>query len=239
MRKRSLLLALSGILLAPLAAQADICWDMRATPRQLASSDRIRVGTLSGPWALVSQYLGRPAVCAAGWYMEYRTAVNAPNGWADPVLGVDDGGVCAAVRSPLPPPPIEEPDPADLVAAFGDLARRMDSERQRRIALTVGGPEEQSYRISRAIQIQAAIQADTATEAERTELATLLEQAAHVAELRAYGRTPTAPPMWGDTLPADQTLYGWAEATLLDADAVDALDPASPPVAAPQWPTLE
>ena len=93
-------------------------------------------------------------------------------------------------------------------------------------------------RVGRMMQIQAAIQAETANADERTELAGLLEVQAHIQALRAYGRTPASPPMWGGVLPAAQTLYGWAEATLATPDAVTALDPASPPVAAPQWPVV-
>jgi len=228
--------ALSGAALT----DAAILWDLRqpAAPRELLASDHIRVGTLSGPWPLIVDYLGRPAVAAAGWYEEYRTAASAPSGWSQPSIGVDDTGQPAAVRSPLPAPTPEEGDPGDLASALSTLGARIEAERLRRVAAVTGGMEEQMYRVGRIAQLQAAIQAETATADDRPELAGLLAIQAHIQGLRAYGRTPASPPMWGAVLPAAQTLYDWAEATLATPAAVTALDPASPPTAAPQWPVV-
>lgn len=236
----STLLLAALVLAAVTAADAGILWDLRqpAAPRELAATDHIRIGTLSGPWPLIVDYLGRPAVAAAGWYEEYRTADSAPSGWSTPIIGVDAAGLPAAVRSPLAPPPPDEGNPGDLASALSTLATRIEAERVRRMAVLTGSVEEQMARVGRMMQIQAAIQAETANADERTELAGLLEVQAHIQALRAYGRTPASPPMWGGVLPAAQTLYGWAEATLATPDAVTALDPASPPVAAPQWPVV-
>jgi hypothetical protein len=234
---RTLILAALALLGAALPAQADIAWDMRTTPRQLGPTEHIRVGTLSGPWALVMQYLGRPPVCSAGWYLEHRTAAAAPYGWSEPVVGVDGGGVCAAVRDALPPPVIPDPDPADLVSALQQLSTRIAAELAARIQAVAGTDTDREWQLSRAIQIQAAVQAGTATETERAELAALLQRAAQLDALRRYAHTPATPPLWGPAPPAAETLYGWAEATLIEAAAVVALDPAQPPTAAPQWPT--
>jgi hypothetical protein len=209
---------------------------MRGTPREMGPAERADVGTLHGQWVGIMAYLGRPAMAAAGYYLEFRFGISAPAGWSSPVIGVDGDGLPAAVRSALPEAPPEDPDPGELAAALADLAARIDGERKARIAEVGGDAEEQTWRVSRMLQIQAAIQAATATDADRLELAALLEYAARIEALRQYGRTSMVPPMWGTAGDPAATLYGWAVASQTDPAAVAAIDPAYPPAAAPQWP---
>ena len=232
-------LILSGLLAAvalcgPALAAADILWECRPVcTGPLATSTHIRVGTLSGPWPTIIAYLGRVPVAGAGWYLEHRTAAEAPDGWTDPVIGADDAGLPAAVRSPAEHH-VGIDDPDLLIDARGALARRIDAERARRIASISGSADDQLWQVSRAMQIQAAITAGTATTAERAELALLLTRAAAVDALRHYGATPTTPAMWGTA--TGTSLYDWAMVNLASPEALAALDPAAPPPAAPQWP---
>lgn len=232
----TLLVVLAWLLAGP--TQADVLWDLRdpIAPETVPAGAHIRIGTVSGPWGLMRDYFGRPALCSGGWYLEHRTAATADHGWTNPTIGTDDGGICAAVREPAAAPPPIEDDPATLEGAFASLAQRIDAERNRRITAAVGSLEEQLARLARSQSLQARIAAGTATEGDRTELALLLGQADYVEQLRLYAVTPSSPPMWIDPLPAAQTLYGWAEGTLGTAAAVEDIDPAAPPVDAPQWP---
>ncbi len=235
-RFRSILSTLLAVaaLVGPAIAAADILWECRpACTGPLATTTHIRIGTLSGPWPTILAYLGRTPVAGAGWFLEHRTAAEAPAGWTDPVIGVDDGGLPAAVRSPAERH-VGIDDPDLLADARAALAQRIDAERARRIAALSGSADDQLWQVSRAMQIQAAISASTATTADRAELAILLTRAAAVDALRHYGATPTTPAMWGTA--AGTSLYDWAAANLASPEALAALDPAAPPPAAPQWP---
>lgn len=238
-RYYAVLLAFAWAVTLPL--QAQILWDLSdaAEPDTVAAGQHIRIGTVSGPWSLMLDYFGRPALCADGYYLEHRTAETAPHGWTQPAIGSDDGGICAAVRDPQPAPAPIEDDPQTLASAFATLANRIDAERQARIAAVVGATEEQIARLARAQTLSARIDAGTATDDDRAEYAQLLQQADHVEQLRLYAETPNSPPMWVESLPPAQTLYGWAEATLGSVAEVDAVDAAAPPVEAPQWPSAE
>lgn len=237
MRQFPLLLSSALALAAALPVSAEVLWECRpACVGPVAPAAHIRIGTLSGPWPTLLAFLGPAPVAAAGWYREYRTAPEAPHGWSLPVIGVDGAGVAAAVRAPLPAPPPDEEEPQVLGAAAAALAARIDTERARRIAAVAGGPEDQIWQISRAMQIQAAIAAETASDAERAELAMLLTRAAAVDALRRYGATPANPAMWGAA--GGASLYDWATTHLVTPAALAAVDVAAPPVAAPQWPAL-
>jgi NADH:ubiquinone oxidoreductase subunit F (NADH-binding) len=61
---------------------------------------------------------------------------------------------------------------------------------QERIAAASGTISEQLWQVYRAMQINAAISADTATPEQRAELADLLVRAAYVDSVRRYGWTP-------------------------------------------------
>ncbi len=160
-------LILSALLvLAAAPVSAEVLWECRpACVGPVAPAAHIRLGTLSGPWPTLLAFLGPAPVAAAGWYREYRTAEAAPNGWSMPVIGVDGAGVAAAVRTPLPTPLPDEEEPQVLGSAAAALAARIDTERARRIAAVAGGPEDQIWQVSRAMQIEAAIAADTFTAA--------------------------------------------------------------------------
>lgn len=207
-----------------------------AAPVQLAADAHIRIGTLSGPWPLIVDFLGRPAVAVDGYLLEYRAGTDAPHGWSEPVIGTEPGGAPAAVRTPLAAPPHEIDDPTEIDAARGALAARITAERQRRVIALAGDADEQLARVGRIGALTAAIVAETATVEDRTELAALSRVQETISALRAYARVPASPPPTGPALPTAQTLYGWAE-TLTSAAEINAVAVAAPPVDAPQWPT--
>lgn len=220
---------------------AGICWHIPpvGAPRALAPTEAIRIGTLYGPWPTVLQFLGRAALAAAAYYVEYRTAPSAPDGWAAPVVGVDDQGQPAAVRVPLDPPAPPPPDPLARETALAELAGRIEAEFMARLRTRAGSLDEWVYRTARATALLAARQAGTATPDELAELAGLLAMQQDIQTLRAYAWQPTQPSMWGPAPAAVAgTLYGWAAASALTAAEIALIDPAAPPVTAPQWPVV-
>lgn len=247
--RRRLAATLAGVLvaLAALPAAADTCWDMRTTPRQLGASESIRVGTVSGPWAQVMQLKGRPATCAAGYYLEWRSAPSAPGGWADPIVGTDAAGVCAAVVAPRPAPP--PPTPAEaLAAALAELGERIDAAGREYVGDRWGDLAERQRRTDRLVELHAAELvhlrdpqgAPAPSAADLAEAAELAAQSAARRLAERYWWVPASPESW--SVPADpaaESLYGCVLATRTTAAEVEAVDVAAPPADCPQPPPGE
>jgi hypothetical protein len=222
---------------------SNICWRMtgEGAPVQLGATQTIRIAPLQAAWPTLLVYWGRTVFAENGYYLEHRTAPNAPAGWTMPVIGVDDEGQPAAVRSPVVVEPPTEPEAPSVEMALSELAADVLQVAEQRISDLAGSQQEQMSRLQRQVQLLTAIQAGTATDADRVELAALSLLAERVHALKMFAWVPDlAPPLWGPA-PADlsATLYGWASTAGLTAEALSLLDPNDPPPTAPQWPVFE